>query len=438
MLALRPTTSLAGVDTQTCQRPLDIVLIIDRSGSMDNVTDGKTRLGWANDAANNLVDALDANGGVGGASGLHHVGLTTYGGSITTGVTRDLQLGASDATAVHAAIDVWDGTDGSGNTPLRQGIADGADNLLDGDRDFVDGVAVLQVLILLSDGKSNPNNETATGAKPTAADITAFKAAADQTFGVAIGPEGQGDSLNSPDLPLMHALSNPDPANFFHVVNASDLPDLFDAIAEDLLCGDIHIDKTPDPAGPVDPGTSVTYTYDVTNSGDTPLINVVVTDNKCSPVSAPTKTGGDQDDQLEVGETWTYTCTTALTEDTTNQACANANFIGGGQDSACADATVLVTQPTPTPTPATPTPTPETPTPTPADPTPTPEGSVEGSVGGGTGTPAASVPDTAASLPGFGGPLATLVFGLILVASLGTRRLQALSGERAPAAAVVR
>jgi hypothetical protein len=41
-------------------------------------------------------------------------------------------------------------------------------------------------------------------------------------------------------------------------------------------------------------------------------------------------------------------------------------------------------------------------------------------VGGGTGTPAASVPDTAASLPGFGGPLATLVFGLILVASLGT------------------
>ena len=46
--------------------------------------------------------------------------------------------------------------------------------------------------------------------------------------------------------------------------------------------------------------------------------------------------------------------------------------------------------------------------------------SPEGSVGGGTGTPAASVPDTAMSLPGFGGPLATLIFGAILVASLGT------------------
>lgn len=46
--------------------------------------------------------------------------------------------------------------------------------------------------------------------------------------------------------------------------------------------------------------------------------------------------------------------------------------------------------------------------------------SPEGSVGGGTGTPAGSVPDTATSLPGFGGPLATLIFGAILVASLGT------------------
>ena len=46
--------------------------------------------------------------------------------------------------------------------------------------------------------------------------------------------------------------------------------------------------------------------------------------------------------------------------------------------------------------------------------------SPEGSVGGGTGTPAASVPDTSTSLPGFGGPLATLIFGAILVASLGT------------------
>jgi hypothetical protein len=45
--------------------------------------------------------------------------------------------------------------------------------------------------------------------------------------------------------------------------------------------------------------------------------------------------------------------------------------------------------------------------------------SPEGSVGGGTGTPAGSVPDTSTSMPGVGGPLATLLFGAILVASLG-------------------
>lgn len=44
----------------------------------------------------------------------------------------------------------------------------------------------------------------------------------------------------------------------------------------------------------------------------------------------------------------------------------------------------------------------------------------EGTQLGGTGTPAGSLTDTSMSLPGFGGPLATLIFGAILVASLGT------------------
>jgi len=45
-------------------------------------------------------------------------------------------------------------------------------------------------------------------------------------------------------------------------------------------------------------------------------------------------------------------------------------------------------------------------------------GSVEGSVGGGTGTPAASLPNTALGLAG-SGPLATIFFGAVLIASLG-------------------
>jgi hypothetical protein len=47
--------------------------------------------------------------------------------------------------------------------------------------------------------------------------------------------------------------------------------------------------------------------------------------------------------------------------------------------------------------------------------TPTPEGSQLG----GTGTPAPSLPNSALSVLGFGGPLATLLFGAILLSSLG-------------------
>lgn len=332
------------VDAQAaaCERPLDVVLVIDRSGSMDLETGGQSRLGWAKDAANALVDGLNAHGGV-GAGGLHQVGLTTYGNrdsdGTPAGFTRDLQLGSSSAAAVHAAINAYSDSAGNGNTPFRFGMADGADNMLDGDRAEVDGVPVLQVLIFLSDGRPNPDS-LAPGSRPSAGDITSYLSAADQAYGIAIGPDGQGDPLSEPDLDLMHAISNPDPDNFRHVVDAASLPDLFADIQDELLCGDIHITKTPDPAGPVDAGTSVTYSYDVTNSGDTPLSNVVVSDDTCSPVGYVS--GDDGDNLLEKGETWSYSCSMSLQETTTNEACADGDFIGGGHDSACAEVTVEV------------------------------------------------------------------------------------------------
>jgi hypothetical protein len=84
----------------------------------------------------------------------------------------------------------------------------------------------------------------------------------------------------------------------------------------------------------------------------------------------------------------------------------------------CYDVELETESPTPTPSPTpvvTPTPTPEE-TPQGSTPTPTPEQSVAG----GTGTPAPSQPDTAMSPTGGPSPIPTLVFGLILLASLGT------------------
>ncbi len=59
-------------------------------------------------------------------------------------------------------------------------------------------------------------------------------------------------------------------------------------------------------------GDTLNFVYKVTNKGGADLfpIDGSVVDDKCSPVTGPTaKSGGNEDDVLEPGETWTYTCT---------------------------------------------------------------------------------------------------------------------------------
>ena len=58
-------------------------------------------------------------------------------------------------------------------------------------------------------------------------------------------------------------------------------------------------------------GDQMDFKFAVRSVGNSPLHDVKVTDNRCAPVSATpvSKTGGDQDDVLEDGEVWTYTCT---------------------------------------------------------------------------------------------------------------------------------
>ena len=62
------------------------------------------------------------------------------------------------------------------------------------------------------------------------------------------------------------------------------------------------------------PGDSLNFTFAVTNPGNVPVSNVVVTDDKCPNVSSTIdkKTGAAADaspSTLDPGDTWTYTCT---------------------------------------------------------------------------------------------------------------------------------
>jgi LPXTG-motif cell wall-anchored protein len=96
----------------------------------------------------------------------------------------------------------------------------------------------------------------------------------------------------------------------------------------------IAITKVADPVELPLGGGPVTYSYEVTNTGDVPLaeVNTRVTDDRCAPVEAVLDGGfnvGDldrnglltgDDDLFETGgpETWLFSCTTSLTETTVN------------------------------------------------------------------------------------------------------------------------
>jgi uncharacterized repeat protein (TIGR01451 family)/LPXTG-motif cell wall-anchored protein len=92
---------------------------------------------------------------------------------------------------------------------------------------------------------------------------------------------------------------------------------------------DIDLEKTADPQL-VPQGANTTFTLTVTNPGPAPLSDITITDDTCTGI---TFGGGDTngDDVLQVGETWTYTCSMPIGEVTVNTAEVTGTDPGGGQ-----------------------------------------------------------------------------------------------------------
>ncbi len=232
-------------------RPIDLVLIIDRSGSMNTSEGAHTRLGWAKQAAIGLVNDLDANGGVAGA-GIHRIGVSSFGG---TTASRNVALSAaSDAAAIAVAIN---GISATGGTPFKTGMAEGAGNMTGGARAMHGGVAVTQVTIFLSDGNPDPDSYT-----PTAGETTSYLSATDTAYAVAIGADGGdlGGGGTGVSYALMRTIAKPgylnagSPGAFRAVTSASGLPALFDEIYEEIACptGTLEVVKNLVPSN--DPG----------------------------------------------------------------------------------------------------------------------------------------------------------------------------------------
>jgi Mg-chelatase subunit ChlD len=218
--------------------PLDVVIILDNSGSMSENNAGpggsdQDRAGWAKVAIEGLIADLNANGGVGVSGSTterHRVGLTKYNGTTATVLSP---LGSSAAPVVPSA--------GSGNTPFKTGMAAGAADLTAKARTTDFGLPVTQVIVFLSDGRPNPDGPSSgwgngTSQRPTLADATSFLGSADQVFSIAIG-SGGSSSATAVDLALMQELDKPsDGAHYANVLSASGLADFFDSIFQTIAC----------------------------------------------------------------------------------------------------------------------------------------------------------------------------------------------------------
>ncbi len=90
--------------------------------------------------------------------------------------------------------------------------------------------------------------------------------------------------------------------------------------------------------------TTASYTYRKSNTGDADLFSVTVVDDTCSPLARGSDDPGNDDNVLNPGETWVFTCSMAITADTTNTATGNSqdelgNAVGPEED------TVTITAP---------------------------------------------------------------------------------------------
>jgi Prealbumin-like fold domain len=90
----------------------------------------------------------------------------------------------------------------------------------------------------------------------------------------------------------------------------------------------ITVEKSPDRAV-IRPGDPVTYTFLVSTSGPTAVSSITVVDDRCSPTEY--RSGdSDADRMLDPGETWTYTCVSALSTSTINRVTVTGTPPGGG------------------------------------------------------------------------------------------------------------
>ncbi len=118
----------------------------------------------------------------------------------------------------------------------------------------------------------------------------------------------------------IHTASGDDPDLLVNTAEVSGMDALEQTVTDSdtasvsILRPGIALVKTADPWDDVPVGDNVTYTYNVTNTGNTPLSGISVIDDRLGPIPY---TGGDSDEDglLDIEETWVFTAVYTISPD---------------------------------------------------------------------------------------------------------------------------
>ena len=95
--------------------------------------------------------------------------------------------------------------------------------------------------------------------------------------------------------------------------------------------------------------TDVTYSYTVTTgAGDVAINNISATDDTCGPLVRGDDTPGNNDNTLELGEVWNFTCNDTIDGETTNTVTVTGNDVILGRTVSDTDVLTITANPPPT------------------------------------------------------------------------------------------
>ena len=229
---------------------LDVVIVIDKTGSMLQETGGHTRLYWAKQAALALVNGM-AGGSSSPSLSPHHVEVITFDGAVPVTIVTPF---SDDADAVRAAINAIANPPSVTDTYIAPALTRATSDL----NAHVHGGShgSYKVVVLLSDGRNYADGDPVTGTTCPATHtrrtntvnaIPGLHAAADTVYTVGLGDETTcgptSDQLCAPencnpnelDHYLLVDIAEGPPGDYTNVEDASTLPDIYGDISQEVV-----------------------------------------------------------------------------------------------------------------------------------------------------------------------------------------------------------